>query len=619
MNRTLLLALVAIGLPAADAITYPADAGIIDVKSLGAVGDGIADDTAAIQRALAQGLDNHQIVYLPAGTFKVSAPLRWKHEHENGPSHGWGRFLQLRGAGQDRSVITVAPKTPGFDDAAKPQAVVQTGSSGTDGNKQYWNGEGNEAFGNHLRDFTIAIGSGNPGAIGIAYQASNVGAMRDVTLRAAPDSGITAIDLTRRDNGPGLLSGVTIEGFAVGVRATQEICQFVGEHVTLRNQRECGIIVHDAVIALRGVVSTNQVPTVHVSGVGLCAVLDSTFTGKAAVKSAVVVEGNDARLVLRGVTANGYANALDVRGKLQALSTTSLWTSDTGYGPAVANPPKRIAVRETPHPPLPAAVEWALVAPPGNDDAAAVEAAFATKKPVVCFRRANYRFARSLTVPGHVRWLMGLGTNVDATEQMPADAPLFRFAGGAASDTTVVDAFAMNLRNGLFVLHEDARTLAVRDMLPWDARVCENRVGAGPLFIEDCSSAGYRFAKGTSVFIRQWNAEGRGEPKAVIDGAQVWALGSKHEGAETFFSASAGSVVEVYGSLFYTFGADARPAFILTDASAVLSFAGTTYMPDGFFKTLVRDQHGAKVVDLMRDAVPGRGGGRSVTSYVTRP
>ncbi len=611
-------------LTAAD-ITYPVDAGVIDVRTLGAVGDGMADDTAALQRALSQGVDHHQIVYLPSGIYRVSDTLRWKHDHEDGPSHGWGRFMELRGAGIGRTVIRVADATAGFTDPAVPKAVVQTGSSGSDGDKKYWNGEGNEAFGNHLRDFTLEIGAGNPGAIGISYQASNTGAMRQVLLRAAAGSGLTGIDLTRRDNGPGLLTGVTIEGFSVGIRSRQEICQFTADNLTLKNQREVGVLVHDAVFALRAVTSINRVPALRIEGVGLCDLLDSDLDGqpaevaencaKDAATAAIVITGNQARCLLRGVTVRGYTQGIDCRGTAVAGGRLEWWASDALLGGA--NPPSRIAVQDTPQPVLPPASEWTLVAAPsGGDDASALEAAFAAHTAVVCLRRAHYRFARGVTVPAHVRWLIGLGTTLNPADGMPTDGALLRFAGGTDADVTVVDAFGMGLGNRLFALHEDSRTLVLRDLLPFDTRMVENRPGAGRLFIEDCAGAGYRFARGTQVFIRQWNAEGPGDPKAVVDGAQVWALGAKHESAETALSATGGSVVEIYGALHYTFGSDLRPAYSLTDTRAVLSFAGTTYRPNGFFKTLVRALRDGKPTDLSAADAPSRGGGRMVTAYI---
>lgn len=54
------------------------DAGRLNVRLLGGIGDGVADDTAAIQTALNAALDPGDEVVLPAGVFRFSAPLRVK-------------------------------------------------------------------------------------------------------------------------------------------------------------------------------------------------------------------------------------------------------------------------------------------------------------------------------------------------------------------------------------------------------------------------------------------------------------------------------------------------------------------------------------------------------------
>jgi hypothetical protein len=47
----------------------------LNVKRFGATGDGVADDTAAIQAAIAANPDDRGVVYLPAGTYGISGPL----------------------------------------------------------------------------------------------------------------------------------------------------------------------------------------------------------------------------------------------------------------------------------------------------------------------------------------------------------------------------------------------------------------------------------------------------------------------------------------------------------------------------------------------------------------
>lgn len=48
---------------------------VVSVKDFGAVGDGVADDTAAIQAAIDSAIATNRGVYVPSGTYKVSANL----------------------------------------------------------------------------------------------------------------------------------------------------------------------------------------------------------------------------------------------------------------------------------------------------------------------------------------------------------------------------------------------------------------------------------------------------------------------------------------------------------------------------------------------------------------
>lgn len=50
--------------------------GILSVTSYGAVGDGIHDDTLAIQKAIDEAYETNKNVILPSGTFKITSPLK---------------------------------------------------------------------------------------------------------------------------------------------------------------------------------------------------------------------------------------------------------------------------------------------------------------------------------------------------------------------------------------------------------------------------------------------------------------------------------------------------------------------------------------------------------------
>lgn len=72
----------------------------VNVKDFGAVGDGVADDTAEFQAAADTGEPR---IYMPAGTFKLSAGINWQDGQE------------VHGAGPGRTIITGdAPSSSGL-------------------------------------------------------------------------------------------------------------------------------------------------------------------------------------------------------------------------------------------------------------------------------------------------------------------------------------------------------------------------------------------------------------------------------------------------------------------------------------------------------------------------
>lgn len=119
----------AIDLPAVDRVA-PADA-VVNVRTAyGAVGDGRVDDTAALQAAISAGLgfgNPDKIIYLPAGTYRVTRPLEWRRADGT-----WDTFLTLMGQNRDRTVIRLDGGAAGFQDPAGPRAVIVTGSQNSD-------------------------------------------------------------------------------------------------------------------------------------------------------------------------------------------------------------------------------------------------------------------------------------------------------------------------------------------------------------------------------------------------------------------------------------------------------------------------------------------------------
>lgn len=104
MGVTLLAALGAAGAARAEepripALTWSARSDWQDVKALGAVGDGKADDSAAIQKAF-DGVREGSTVFFPPGTYRLTKPVRI-----TGPRTG----VSVLGCGRDTTLLWAGP------------------------------------------------------------------------------------------------------------------------------------------------------------------------------------------------------------------------------------------------------------------------------------------------------------------------------------------------------------------------------------------------------------------------------------------------------------------------------------------------------------------------------
>jgi sugar lactone lactonase YvrE len=85
-----------------------------NARDLGVVGDGKADDTAALQRAI----DSHRTVYLPLGVYKVSDTIRL------------AKNSVLVGLQPSLTQIALADGTPAYQGVGEPKALVRSAEGG---------------------------------------------------------------------------------------------------------------------------------------------------------------------------------------------------------------------------------------------------------------------------------------------------------------------------------------------------------------------------------------------------------------------------------------------------------------------------------------------------------
>lgn len=135
---------------ASDIPALPDPATWVNVRTLGVTGDGKTNDTAALQRAIAE----HRTLYLPMGWYCVSDTLTLRPD------------TVLIGLNPSATVINLPNDTPAFQGSGEPKAVIETPRGGT----------------NIVTGIGVYTNAVNPRAVGVKWMAGANSLMNDVRL-----------------------------------------------------------------------------------------------------------------------------------------------------------------------------------------------------------------------------------------------------------------------------------------------------------------------------------------------------------------------------------------------------------------------------------------------------
>ena len=138
-------------LPAAAASSLPAIPDMckwVSVKDYGAIGDGVADDTEAVQKAI----DENGTVYLPTGWYRVSRTLKMRPE------------TRLIGLHPFATQLIITDSTPAFSGFGTPVAILESSRGGD----------------NILSGIGINTAANNYRAVGVKWMAGSGSYLNDV-------------------------------------------------------------------------------------------------------------------------------------------------------------------------------------------------------------------------------------------------------------------------------------------------------------------------------------------------------------------------------------------------------------------------------------------------------
>lgn len=590
----------------AENIVFPSDSGIVDVTAApyNAKGDGVTDDTAAIQQALNDWPASHAIIYLPNGTYRISDTLKWPHGWRGGMEE---KDLILQGQSAAGTILQLPDSAAGFADPTKPKAMIWTGQSPA------------QRFRNSIRNVTFDVSRGNAGAIGVRFMANNQGTLRDVAIRSGDGKGVIGLDMGYTNEiGPLLVKNVSITGFDIGIQCKNAINSQTLEQIVLEKQNVCGLVSEGQILAIRELRSNNAVPAVR-SGPGhaMLVLIDSQLsrTGEASKLPAIQ---NSGTAFVRNLLTSGYARAIEGNAAPDGANVSE-WVSHPALTLFDGTPTRslNLPVRPTPEVPWDDLKDWASPAhfgavPYSRDDASeAIQKAIDSGKSTVYLPHGRYRIDRTVLIRGNVRRLIGCEATIEVGKM---EGPVFKVVEGAAP-VVVVERLAGGFLKTPFFDNASARTLVIRHC----CNVNGHFSGSGDLFIEDVCSNPYTnwVFKGQKVWARQFNVENEGT-HVINDGATLWILGYKTERGGTLIETRNGGATEVLGGFTYTTTkGKLAPMFTVTDSDFSAVFGETFFnFKDSPFVELVKETRGAQTRVLKKGQAPGRVNGSKLPLFV---
>lgn len=580
-------------------VEYPKCEMVIDVTQApyNAKGDGVHDDTEAIQRALTDMMGQHKLLYFPNGTYLISKTLQWSKKNSAGKD-AWGKNF-LCGQNVNKTIIRLKAGT--CTDSEKPMSMMWCGGFGS----ADW-------FHNYVENLTFDVGENNPAAIGLQFYSNNSGAVRNCRFTAAENSGLVGLDLSHRDmNGPLLVRNCEVVGFERGISTARAVNGQTFEYITLRQQKKFGFDNEGQAISVHGLLSENSVPAVRTYGT-FCLVDAELKGADSADRWPAIVNYNGGRIFLRNILSANYARAVADGATPDWYSLTKVTGDDKpgSLGPKIVeycshpatmafpaeNTSLKLPIQDPPEVVVDPVETWANVDtfgadPTGESDSSAAIQKAMNSGATTIFLPGSYALESTVIVGPKVRRVVGIGGMVDYFAKAKPD---FRVLDGESSSVTFEH--IAYVHGGIEI--DTKRTVIFRSVSDCDLTFGSKAQG-GELFFEDFVTHNLVLTK-QKVWARQLNVENEGT-HIINSGSDLWVLGYKTERGGTLLDTRANGRSEILGGFSYTTTAgQLAPMFLTSNASVYTFFNEVCYNGDPFTR-IVEETRGKETKILKRE------------------
>ncbi|PTX97545.1 hypothetical protein DB346_21380 [Verrucomicrobia bacterium LW23] len=589
------------GLVGVSVYSPPDDSGWINVKTLGAMGDGITDDTAALRKFRPENPHAGATFYFPNGTYLLSDTLYLGNKR-----------IVLQGESRDGVVIKLKAGSAGFQDRGKPKPFISTYSKFMDSSSSM-----GQAFKNSLINLTVEVEKGNEGAVAVHYLANNQGTIENVNIKGQGKAGLGFVT---NWPGPSLVRNVRIEGFDIGIWSTIGQYSITLENVTLMHQKEWGVFNKGQALFFRNLVSENRVPVIrNCTPTTNIVVVDSEFKGGG---GGIAIDSHELEksgryafetivpgLYLRNVRTSGYSSALAYKIAGKQIELPDGLVAEFSSIPPVSllsqsRATLKLPVEDAPRIDLGSPTTWVsirrfspeLVKVKDTDVenwAPALQAAVNSGAEVIYFPKGSYDFLNTVTLGGKVKAILGMDSTLSSINWDKGSDPVFRIVDNG-QPALLIDRVNDNYgKASRYYELASNKTVVIKNCI---SGRFHNTVPGGRLFLYDVCGSGFDL-KNIAVWARQLNPEASKKvPDSFnirIQGGSLWVLGLKTEYGRTVIHATQGARVEVLGAWHYH---DGEVGYI--NENSQMTLAGVLTSNGRFAEALVRETRAGKTMDL---------------------